>query len=86
MPALAKLVLGVCMLALLGYLVDWGAVTAVLRRADLVVPLHTARRLLSRPGPAGFRLSVDAGLPRSAFSPRPSVDVTVLTIRPMCNH
>jgi 23S rRNA (adenine-N6)-dimethyltransferase len=57
-----------------------------LRRADLVVPLHTARRLQSRPGPAGFRLSVDAGLPRSAFSPRPSVDVTVLTIRPMCNH
>ncbi len=36
MPALAKLVLGVCMLALLGYLVDWGAVAAVLRRADLV--------------------------------------------------
>lgn len=33
--ALAKLVVGVCLLALLGYLVDWGAVFAVLRRAHL---------------------------------------------------
>ena len=53
-----------------------------LRRADLVVPRHTARRLLDRPDPAGFRLSVDAALPRSAFSPQPSVDVAVLTIHP----
>jgi uncharacterized protein (TIRG00374 family) len=33
--ALAKLVVGACLLVLLGYLVDWGAVAAVLRRADL---------------------------------------------------
>jgi 23S rRNA (adenine-N6)-dimethyltransferase len=57
-----------------------------LRRADVLVPRHTARRLLDRPAPAGFRLSVDGALPRSAFTPRPSVDVAVLTIRPCATH
>ncbi|MFT3851141.1 MAG: rRNA adenine N-6-methyltransferase family protein [Ilumatobacteraceae bacterium] len=52
-----------------------------LRRADLVVPLHTARRILTRRLPPGLHASVDARIPRSAFSPRPSVDVAVLTIR-----
>lgn len=52
-----------------------------LRRADLVVPLHTARRILARRLPPDLHASVDLRMPRSAFSPRPSVDVAVLTIR-----
>lgn len=47
-----------------------------LQRADLVVPLHTARRL------AGGPVTVSSRLPRSAFVPRPSVDVAIVTI---CN-
>jgi 23S rRNA (adenine-N6)-dimethyltransferase len=50
-----------------------------LRRADLVVPLHTARRTVAT-SPCGT-ITVDGRLPRSAFTPRPSVDVAVLTIR-----
>ena len=35
MLAIVKLVVGVCLLALIGFLVDWSAVAAVLRRADV---------------------------------------------------
>ena len=56
-----------------------------LRRADLIVPLRTARRATERV-PHGVRMSLGARLPRSAFEPRPSVDVAVLTISLMCNR
>ncbi len=51
-----------------------------LQRATLVVPVHTAGRVLSRRPPSGFEMRCDLRVPRAAFTPRPAVDVAVLTI------
>jgi 23S rRNA (adenine-N6)-dimethyltransferase len=49
-----------------------------LNRAELVLPRRTIARQSARPG---FVLTESMRLPRSAFTPRPSVDVAVLRIR-----
>jgi len=49
-----------------------------LTRAELVLPRRTVERQFSVPG---FVLTASMRLPRSALTPRPSVDVAVLSIR-----
>jgi 23S rRNA (adenine-N6)-dimethyltransferase len=53
-----------------------------LLRADLVLPRSVTRRWAERPPRGGARFTMHAGpaLPRSAFHPRPRVDVRVLVV------
>ena len=64
--------------------------SAVLRRltssrsrlvgATIVAPVSAARRWRDRP-PAGWHVTIEGRLPRSAFRPRPRVDCCVLRLR-----
>ncbi len=54
-----------------------------LERADLIVPRAVARRWqerLRRGSP--WQLDVETSMPRSAFTPRPRIDVCHISIRP----
>ncbi len=64
-----------------GRLVDELLGLRSLVRADLVLERSMALRVIERRSAVrGVRLSTTLRLPRSAFTPRPTVDATVLTV------